>query len=148
MTSKKSRKNKKVSAALLERLKAEAEKGRQNAYAPYSGFKVGAALLSDDGQVFSGCNVENASYGGTICAERTAILKAVSEGARMPLLAVHVVSSSPQAWPPCGMCLQVMSEFCQPSTLVTISNQRGQGKMFRFSELLPESFDITYLLNR
>lgn len=129
----------------MKKLKANAEKVRKKAYAPYSGFKVGAALLTADNKIFTGCNVENASYGGTICAERTAILKAVSEGAKMPLQAVHVVSSSNTAWPPCGLCLQVMAEFCDPTTLVMTSSQNGTEKMYQFSDLLPESFDIKYL---
>ena len=130
----------------LKVLKVEAEKARKNAYAPYSGFKVGAALLSANKKIYSGCNVENASYGGTICAERTAILKAISEGAETPFQAVHVVSSSIDPWPPCGMCLQVMSEFCNASTVVMISGQKGSEKMFHISDLLPESFVPQYLL--
>lgn len=129
----------------LRDLKAEAEKARRKAYAPYSEFKVGASLLTADNKIYSGCNVENASYGGTICAERTAILKAVSEGAATPIRAIHVVSSSKEPWPPCGLCLQVMSEFCTPSTVVMISGQKGQEKMFHFRDLLPESFDPQYL---
>lgn len=143
MKSKKIAKN--PTLAQLQKLKSQAEKARRNAYAPYSGFKVGAAILLSNGQIFNGCNVENASYGGTICAERTAILKAVSEGAKTPIQAVHVVSSGAEAWPPCGMCLQVMSEFCLPTTVVTISGQKNTEKMFLFSDLLPESFDTSYL---
>ena len=129
----------------LKKLKSEAEKARRKAYAPYSGFKVGAALLTKNKKIFSGCNVENASYGGTICAERTAVLKAISEGAETPFLAVHVVSSSKEPWPPCGLCLQVMSEFCTPKTVVMISGQKGGEKMFHFSDLLPESFNPKHL---
>jgi len=134
-----------IKASQLKKLRAQAEKTRRRAYAPYSGFKVGAAVLTDNGKIFSGCNVENASYGGTICAERTAILKAISEGGKVPLRAVHVVSSGREAWPPCGLCLQVMAEFCEPQTLVTISGQKSGEKMFRFADLLPESFDVSYL---
>ncbi len=136
----------KLKASELKTLKIEAENARKKAYAPYSGFKVGAALLTSNKKIFTGCNVENASYGGTICAERTAILKAVSEGASTPFQAFHVVSSSPTPWPPCGMCLQVMSEFCIPSTVVMISGQKGEEKMFHLSDLLPESFSPQYLL--
>lgn len=148
----KKKKNEKVKSLTqnqLKILKTEAEKARRKAYAPYSGFKVGAALLTADKKVFSGCNVENASYGGTICAERTAILKAVSEGATTPFQAIHVVSSSKEPWPPCGFCLQVMSEFCHSSTIVMISGQKGTQevteKMYRFRDLLPESFDPRFL---
>lgn len=141
----KSKKIKGPSAAQLSKLKTLANKARQKAYAPYSHFKVGAALLTQDGKIFTGCNIENASYGGTICAERTAILKAISEGGKAPLQALHVSSSADQPWPPCGLCLQVMAEFCSPSTLVSTSGRSGQGKLYRFSELLPESFDPGYL---
>jgi cytidine deaminase len=148
MKQKKSKKSKvdKIKLFEFKVLKSEAEKARRKAYAPYSGFKVGAALLTSDNKLYSGCNVENASYGGTICAERTAILKAISEGAATPLRAIHVVSSSKTPWPPCGLCLQVMSEFCAPTTVIMISGQKGQEKMFHFKDLLPESFDPQYLL--
>lgn len=129
----------------FNRLKKAAFDVKRKAYSPYSGFQVGAALLTADGKVFSGCNVENASYGGTICAERGAIMKAVSEGAKTPIEAVFVASSSSQAWPPCGMCLQVLSEFCRPTTFVAIFNRDKKEKIFQFSDLLPESFDVSYL---
>ena len=145
MTRKKSKKVHSLKPAQLKELKMEAEKARRKAYAPYSGFKVGAALLTSDHKIFSGCNVENASYGGTICAERTAILKAISEGAQTPIQAIHVVSSSAKPWPPCGLCLQVMSEFCNSATVVMISGQKGEEKMFLFKDLLPESIDPKYL---
>lgn len=135
----------KLKLSQLKQLKTSAEKARRKAYAPYSGFKVGAALLTSDKKVFTGCNVENASYGGTICAERTAILKAISEGGATPIQAIHVISSSSDPWPPCGMCLQVMSEFCEPTTIVMTSGQKGQEKMFQLKDLLPESFDPRYL---
>jgi cytidine deaminase len=139
-------KNKKsVSASALVKLKKQAFAVRKNAHAPYSGFQVGAAILTQDDKIFDGCNVENASYGATICAERGAILKAVSQGAKMPLKAVYVMNSSPKAWPPCGMCLQVLSEFCTSTTLITISNKDKLEKMYRFSDLLPESFDPQFL---
>lgn len=152
MTPKKSKKPKiNLKSSELNILKQKAEKARKKAYAPYSGFKVGAAILMSDKKIFSGCNVENASYGGTICAERTAILKAISEGASTPIQAIHVVSSSPEPWPPCGLCLQTMAEFCHATTVVTISGKgssttRTQEKMFHFSDLLPESFAPQYLL--
>lgn len=139
------KKNKTVSPSIFQKLKKKAFAVRKKAYAPYSGFQVGAAILTQDDQIFAGCNVENASYGGTICAERCAVLKAVSEGAKMPLKAVYVVSSSSKAWPPCGLCLQVLSEFCLSTTLVTISNKDAEEKMYRFSDLLPESFDPQFL---
>jgi len=139
-------KNKKpVSAATFMKLKKQAFTVRKKAHAPYSGFQVGASILTQDDKIFTGCNVENASYGATICAERGAVLKAVSEGAKMPLKAVYVMNSSPKAWPPCGMCLQVLYEFCTSTTLITISNRNKLEKMYCFSDLLPESFDPQFL---
>jgi cytidine deaminase len=149
MTQKKSRARSEIKSSQLDQLRQEAERYRKRAYAPYSSCQVGAAILTADQKVFGGCNVENASYGGTICAERTAILKAVSEGAKTPLQAVYVTSSRKEPWPPCGLCLQVMSEFCSPDTIVMISGQsKSSQKMFRFKELLPESFDPSYLIGK
>lgn len=111
-------------------------KARENAYAPYSGFKVGAALLDSSGSVFSGCNVENVSYGLTICAERTALVKAVSEGKRdftkMLVVAEELVM-------PCGACLQVMAEFA-PQFEVVCAAVSGEMQTFRLNDLLPKSF--------
>ena len=138
-----------IKSTQLDQLHQEAERSRKRAYAPYSKCHVGAAILTADQKIFGGCNVENASYGGTICAERTAILKAISEGAKTPLQAVYVTSSQKDPWPPCGLCLQVMSEFCSPQTLVLIAGQsKNSQKMFRFKELLPESFDPSYLIRK
>ena len=86
---------------------------RMKAYVPYSGFHVGAALLADNGKIYTGCNVENASYGAAICAERTAIVKAISDGAKK-ILAIAVSSDSNLPTMPCGICRQVISEFCSP----------------------------------
>ena len=107
------------------------------AYAPFSQFKVGAALLSVDGEVFTGVNVENSSFGGTICAERTAFVKAISEGV-MEFEAIAVVSSEGQAWP-CGICRQVMSEFMNSDGIIILENH-GLIKKFKLDELLPHSF--------
>jgi len=101
---------------------------RQNAYAPYSGFKVGAAVLGGSGRIYTGCNVENASYGLTICAERAAIFKAISEGETV-ILAVVIVAGEHQPSPPCGACLQVISEFSpsdEPVTIVTCTADGSQ----------------------
>ena len=118
---------------------------RKKAYVPYSGYMVGAAALTSDLRIYTGCNIENASYTPTVCAERTAIFKAVSEGKRA-LKAVAVVGSPKgeeisQYSFPCGVCRQVMREFADPQTLVVIV-ARGEAdyKLFRLSELLPESF--------
>ena len=125
--------------ALLE----AAYSASKNAYAPYSGFSVGAALLSENGRVFTGCNVENASYGATNCAERTAFFKAVSEGER-DFAASAVVGLKKgermQVCPPCGVCRQVMAELCKKDFLVLLSD--GE-RIVRYSleELLPHSFN-------
>ena len=112
-------------------------KAMDNAYVPYSHFRVGAAVLSEDGRVFTGCNVENASYGGTICAERTAIVKAVSEGATR-FTAVAVAGEDADAWP-CGICRQALYEF-SPDLEVVMANTRGKALVMKLSELLPVGF--------
>src|SRR5579884_1114219 len=114
----------------------------QHAYAPYSKFKVGAALLTSNGEVFSGCNVENASYGLTNCAERTAIFRAIAEsehGAKVRVRAVAVTNAAGGHCPPCGACRQVMAEFSSPETLVMYQGASGTTTL-RMRELLPDSF--------
>jgi cytidine deaminase len=118
----------------------DAKKAQENAYAPYSNFMVGAALLSADGRVFTGVNVENASYGLTICAERTAVFKAVSDGAEKFAKIAIVSSSSPPA-APCGACRQVLNEF-SPNLQVICANHKNEIKRFELSQLLPESFNL------
>ena len=107
-------------------------------YSPYSNFKVGAALLCSDGTVFSGCNVENVSYGASNCAERTAVFKTVSEGHRS-FEAIAIVSSSGDFTPPCGICRQVLSEF-SPSMTVVLSDKFRNLRKYALSDLLPASF--------
>lgn len=112
-------------------------KARENAYSPYSHFAVGAALLCEDGTLFEGCNIENASYGLTNCAERTAIFKAISEGhTKFKALAVVADTEGPCA--PCGACRQVMAEFKIP--LIIMGNLMGNIKIVTIEELLPFSF--------
>jgi cytidine deaminase len=111
---------------------------RRHAYAPYSRFKVGAALLAADGEVFTGCNVENASYGLCVCAERNAIAAAVSAG-RREFHALAVATSSSPPSPPCGMCRQVLAEFCVDLPLLLINTAR-QRRTVRLAELLPSAF--------
>jgi len=114
-----------------------ATEAMERAYAPYSNYKVGACLLSEDGRTFTGCNVENASYGATICAERTAVCKAVSEGARR-FTAIAVVGSGSEAWP-CGVCRQVLNEFSDDMRV--IAGHAGHGyRAVKLTELLPHSF--------
>ena len=121
-----------------ETLVALAKEAMKHAYAPYSKFQVGAALLSKDGRVFTGCNVENASYGATNCAERTAIFKAVSEGCR-EFDAIAVVASSGEYIPPCGICRQVLAEFMPEGKVILDSDEKGM-VTYLVRELLPSGF--------
>lgn len=122
-----------------------AYKGREQAYTPYSGFRVGAALLSGSGKVYLGCNIENASYGPTNCAERTAFFKAVSEGER-EFEAIAIVGGpgegrTGEMCAPCGVCRQVMMEFCDPERFrIILENGGGEVKTFLLKELLPFGF--------
>lgn len=112
---------------------------RYNAYTPYSKFNVGAALLTEDGEVFLGCNIENASYGLSNCAERTAIFKAVSEGKRkFTALAISGDTAGPIA--PCGACRQVIAEFCAPTMSVYLTNLKGDVTETTVGALLPGAF--------
>jgi cytidine deaminase len=122
----------------VEGLAATAREARKRAYAPYSGFQVGAALLTDDGRIFTGANVENASYGLSMCAERTAVFHAVAEGVR-GLRAVAVSASNDEPTWPCGACRQVLHEF--GPDMVVISEGLGGGREERkLTELLPLAF--------
>ncbi len=116
---------------------AMATEAMHKAYAPYSGYKVGACLLSEDGRTFTGCNIENASYGGTICAERCAVCKAVSEGAAR-FTAIAVVGSGSVAWP-CGICRQVLNEFSDGMRVIA-AHAGHDWEVMPLSELLPHSF--------
>lgn len=113
-----------------------------NAYSPYSGYKVGAALLTDDGKIFTGCNIENGSYGASNCAERTAVFKAVSEGKRH-FSAIAIASEDGETVPfPCGICRQVISEFCPPEMPVLIYDGNGSVYSAELCELIPYAFDF------
>jgi len=129
-------------AATQMQLVRAARTARRRAYAPYSGFKVGAALLTRDGTVFTGCNVENASYPLTICAERVALAKAVSEGHRH-IVALSVVADTPRP-SPCGACRQVMWEL-GGNLWVLMANTRGRARVARMADLLPQPFDRSNL---
>lgn len=113
------------------------------AYAPYSGYKVGAALLCKDGTVFTGCNIENVAYGPTNCAERTAVFKAISEGHR-DFSAIAVCGGKDGvitgAFPPCGVCRQVLREFCDDNFAVYVADAEGKFETYTLSQLLPHSF--------
>ncbi|MGI6083986.1 MAG: cytidine deaminase [Acetivibrionales bacterium] len=122
-----------------EKLVNLAVKIKENAYVPYSNFHVGAALFADNGRIYTGCNIENASYGAAICAERTAIVKAISDGAKR-ILAIAVASDSKSPTMPCGICRQVLSEFCLSDMPLYLSNRDGEYKVYSFEEILPHSF--------
>lgn len=121
-----------------EKLLELALDARKNAYVPYSGYAVGAALLAEDGRVFTGCNVENAAYGNTLCAERTALVKAVSEGCRKFTRLAVVGNSTDYCWP-CGVCRQMLYEFA-PDLEVLVARKDHQFVKFPLRALLPHGF--------
>lgn len=114
-------------------------RAKDNAYAPYSKFKVGVALVGQSGKIFSGCNVENASYGGTICAERVAITKAVSEGEKS-FFEIFISTDAKKPTPPCGLCRQVMAEFFKADTKIHIVHNNEVVETHSFKDLLPHAF--------
>ena len=120
-----------------------AKQARENAHAPYSNFRVGAALRSTSGRIFAGCNVENATYGLTMCAERVAIFKAVSEGER-GFSAIAVVTDTELLTPPCGACRQLIWEFCGDIP-VSMANLTGKMEVMQMRELFPRPFDDSSL---
>lgn len=115
-----------------------ATQARSNAYAPYSGYAVGAALLTEDGQVFTGCNIENSAYGSTMCAERVALFKARSEGYQA-FTAMAIVVDAIALPMPCGSCRQVMAELA-PNIVVIVANISGDRKEYKVADLLPYAF--------
>lgn len=122
-----------------------AKKAQAHSYSPYSKAKIGAAVRMQNGVIYNGTNVENASYGGTVCAERIAIFKAISEGAPTPIKEILVISHVDQAWPPCGFCRQVIAEFADQNTLVHIANKNGETKTLKLLDVLPEPFGPNFL---
>lgn len=127
---------------LAELLEA-AVKARRRAYAPYSGFFVGAALLDGEGAVHMGCNVENSAYGPTNCAERTALFRAIADGhGRGSFQALAIVGSGEEPIAPCGICRQVMAELCSPDMPVVMGNLDGQWSVASVAELLPGAFKL------
>jgi len=125
-----------------EKLLEIANDMKSKSYSPYSGYRVGAALLCDDGTIVTGCNVENISYGATICAERTAFVKAISEGKKgFSKIAISV--SGDEIGTPCGMCTQFMSEFVGANFEVICGNNKGEFKKYKFSEIMPITFYST-----
>ncbi|WP_390621312.1 cytidine deaminase [Maioricimonas rarisocia] len=130
----------------IEKLIAAAWQARENAYCPYSGFAVGAAVLTESGQIYSGCNVENASYGLTICAERASLFQAVAQGERR-FTAVAVVTETELPTPPCGACRQVLLEFA-PDARVVCLNRRRDIVEYTVRDLLPGAFSAENLRDR
>ena len=127
----------------LDGLSDYARDARELAMAPFSRFKVGAALLTVDGEIITGCNIESATYGLTLCAERIAVFKAVSEGFRK-FSAIAVVTGAKAVTPPCGSCRQVLWELCG-DIWVHLADLKGHKKTLRLSTLLPEPFDKRFL---
>ena len=125
--------------ALLE----AALRARENAHAPFSNFKVGAALEDDSGRIHTGCNVENATYGLSVCAERVAVFKAVSEGARS-FTRMAVAADTQVLTPPCGACRQILWEFCGDIELILV-NLAGRTERFRLKDLFPRPFDASFI---
>jgi len=133
----------------LERLVEEAAKARANAYVPYSQFAVGAVVLDADGNLHHGCNVENAAYGPTNCAERTALFRAIADGRQAgEFRAVAVIGDTDQPISPCGVCRQVLAELCEPDMPIVLANLRGETRVTTVSELLPGAFSPRDLNNR
>ena len=116
---------------------------RDNAHAPYSHFQVGAALESDDGRVITGCNVENATYGLSVCAERVAVLKAISEGVRK-FKRIAVAADTDVLTPPCGACRQILWEFCGDIE-ITLTNLHGKTETLHLKDLFPRPFDASFI---
>ena len=127
-----------------EALQLAATRAAENAYAPYSGFRVGAALLLDDGSTVTGCNVENVSYGLTICAERSAMVRAISErGASVRVKAIAVTNLNHAASPPCGACRQVLSEFVTDDATISFPSDAGTESL-PFATLMPFAFKLAH----
>ncbi len=119
---------------------------KENAYAPYSKFRVGAALLTSNGRLYTGVNVENASFGATNCAERTAVFKAVSDGERK-IAEIAIASDSEEIIYPCGICRQVLLEFGEPGMKIICSRNNGEYKVYSLDDLLPNAFKSINIRN-
>jgi cytidine deaminase len=125
----------------VEQFLEATKSAREFAYVPYSGFKVGAVVLDSEGRLHHGCNVENAAYGPTNCAERTALFRAVADGCKPGTFqAVAVIGDTDQPITPCGICRQVLAELCDPNMPVILGNLRGAYRLTTVSELLPGAF--------
>ena len=118
-------------------LREKAITAAKKSHSPYSKAKVGSALITSDGSYFSGCNIENASFGATVCAERVAIWKAISEG-HSEISSIYIYTE--EGWPPCGLCRQVLSEFAKEDAQIIIGDKDGNEKNYRFGDLFPLAF--------
>lgn len=123
-----------------ETLLTEARKVQKNAYAPYSNFHVGAALVTAEGKIYSGCNVENTSYGLTICAERNAIFQMIADSGKHTISRILIIGDTDEFLPPCGACRQVIVEFSDENTVIIMCNRDGQMKHYPVKEVLPFAF--------
>lgn len=121
----------------IKEMRHLAKEASKLAYSPYSTAKIGASVLTQSGKIYSGSNIENSSYGGTVCAERVAMWKAVSEGHTV-FTKIYVFSKD--GWPPCGMCRQVMSEFASPDMSVIIGDENDKETVMSFKEIMPLAF--------
>jgi len=128
---------------MTDALLQAALEARENAHAPYSHFGVGAALEDSAGRLHTGCNIENATYGLTLCAERVAVFKAISEGVRA-FRRIAIAADTDRLAPPCGACRQILWEFCGDAEVI-LSNLSGKSERYRMSELLPKAFDQSFL---
>lgn len=130
-----------------EELIAKAIEAKKNSYAPYSNFHVGAAVLTKSGKAYTGCNIENVSFGATNCAERTAIFKAVSEG-ETEFESIAIVGENGDYLPPCGVCLQVMAEFGSYTMKIIMANSTNDYKLINLGELLPKAFSAEHYFHK
>lgn len=130
---------------IRQKLRELAIEGAKKSHSPYSEAKIGAALLTKDGHYYNGCNIENSSFGGTVCAERVTIWKAVSEGHK-EIERIYVYSNA--GWPPCGLCRQVMSEFAGPDLELIVGDKDGNEQIYKFEDIFPLAFTPDHLENR
>jgi cytidine deaminase len=125
----------------VEKLLKAAQKAKEKAYAPYSHFHVGAAVLTPSGKIYTGCNVENTSYGLTICAERNAIFQMVHDGEHQ-ISEILVIGDTEEFLPPCGACRQVIAEFSKKETILYMCNKKGEWKQTTVDEIIPYTFSL------
>jgi len=132
-------------APSIRKLFDAAKKARLHSYSPYSNCKVGAAIRTKSGKIYGGCNVENSSYGGAICAERGAIQTAVAAEGKIQIRELLVVTDANPPWPPCGLCRQIISEFAAPDLTVHLMNLKGQQISVAFDAIMPQAFTPEHL---